>query len=520
MEPPAHDSPAPDSPTPDSPAPAAPGKPPRRKKLPLVAIVGRPNVGKSTLFNRIIGKARAIVHDQEGITRDRFFGEASWAGRPFRVVDTGGIIETPVDAIAEKMQAQVQAALDEARVIVFVVDGQAEPTRTDELVREALFKLNKPVVLAVNKLDNDRLEEDRYSWFELGLGEPYAISATHGLGTAPLLDAVAAHLPAPPPDAAPAPDTAGEPEAEADGKTPEMLDKEATLDEEAEAPAPQAEAAPIRVAVVGKPNVGKSSFINAILNEERTIVDDTPGTTRDAIDVDFRWKGNDYVFIDTAGLRRKAGIRQHVEHFSVARSLRAVRRADVCLIMVEANEGLSEQDKRILGYCRDHGTAMVLVWTKWDLVEDRDARFKALRDDIEHKMPFILHVPTITLSTLTRQRLFKVFELIDRVAEAARRRVGTGALNRFVDDLHAENRGPSRKGQQGKLRYITQVSVRPTRFVLFVNRKDLFHFSYLRFLENRLRERYQLEGVPVHLEVREGKDRRDAAPRRKERKPR
>ncbi len=444
---------------------------PRKHTLPLVAVCGRPNVGKSTLFNRIVGKARAIVHDEEGITRDRFFGEAEYNGRRFRIVDTGGIMEHPEDSIARKMQTQVRAALKEARVIVFVVDGQQELTRVDLQIRDDLFKYGKPVVLAVNKLDNFSMQEQYVEFYSLGLGDPFPVSATHGLGLDALMDAVTASLAEPP--------ATEEPE-----ETPE---KEVT-----------------RVAMVGKPNVGKSSFINALLNEERTIVDDTPGTTRDAIDIEFHWKGKDYLLIDTAGLRKKAGIKKQVEHFSIARSLRAIRRADVCLIMVDGVEGLTDQDKRILGYAGEQGTAMVLVFTKWDLVEQKEKRFKALADEIDLRMPHIKHVPYVTISNLSRQRLFMVFEHIDRVAESAKLRISTGELNRFVEAIRAKHKPPTQKGKAARIYYVTQAGVKPTTFVLFVNQKRLFHFSYMRFIENELRARYGFAGVPITLELREG----------------
>ncbi len=442
----------------------------KTRKLPLVAICGRPNVGKSTLFNRIIGKSRAIVHDEEGITRDRFFGQAEWEGRTFRLVDTGGIIENPLDSISQKMQVQVREALREAHVIVFVVDGQEEITRVDQEVRDELFKYGKPILLAVNKLDNARLAENRYDFYSLGVGDPFPISSGHGLGMEELRDAIVAHLP----------DTADLPEVE---EAPQVT----------------------RVAVVGKPNVGKSSFINAIMNEDRTIVDDTPGTTRDAIDIEFKWQERDYLLIDTAGLRRKAGIRRKVERFSVSRTLRAVRRSDVCLILMDATEGISEQDKRIMGYARENGTPMVIVWTKWDLIGDKEKAYKHIPDEIDLKMPYVKFVPYVTISNLTRQRLFKVFEHVDRVAEEAKKRIPTAELNQLMDDLKARHNPPSIKGRHAKILYATQASVRPTVFVLFVNQKRLFHFSYVRYIENQIRERYGFAGVPIQIELREGK---------------
>lgn len=451
---------------------------PRKHKLPLVAILGRPNVGKSTLFNRIIGRQSAIVHDLEGITRDRFIAEAEWAGRRFRVVDTGGIMENPIDPISMKMQEQLHHAMAEARVVVFIVDGQSETTRIDEQIRDDLFRLHKPVVLAVNKLDNPDMEMRRYDFFGLGLGEPYAISSGHGTGISDLMDAVVSHLPA-----APEAEEA-EPEPEPEGR-PDVL----------------------KVAVIGKPNVGKSSFVNAVLNEDRVIVHDTPGTTRDAIDIEFRWKGREYLLIDTAGLRKKAGIHTPVEHFSVSRSLRAIRRADVCLIMIDAVDGLTDQDKRIIGYVLEQGTAFILVWTKWDLIENRAERFKKIEDDIDFHMAHIAHAPYVTISNVSRQRIFDTFEHVDRVAAAANHRVPTAELNKFLEEVVAKHQAPPVKGKRPKIRYITQTGVKPATFVLFVNKKEIFHFSYIRFVENQLRERYGFAGVPIQIELREGGDR-------------
>lgn len=447
----------------------------RKKKLPLVAVCGRPNVGKSTLFNRLIGKQRAIVHGEEGITRDRTYGVAVWENRTFGLVDTGGVVDDPVDPITRKIQDQVQAALEEADVILFVVDAQGEITRTDEEIRDYLLRLGKPVVLAANKLDNPNLEMHAVEFYSLGLGEPYPVSSTHGTGVGDLMDAVLTHLP----EAPQTPPEETEEEDELPGRT--------------------------RIAIVGKPNTGKSSFINAILNEERTIVTEVPGTTRDAIDVEFHWKGKDYLLIDTAGLRRKAGIREDVERFSVSRSLRAVRRADVCLLMMDATEGITEQDKRILGYIQEQGRAHILVWTKWDLVEDKETRFKELKEELDYKAPYLKDVPFLTVSNITRQRLFTAFEYVDRVAAAWQHRVSTGELNRLVQDLRRKAPGAAMQdGQEAKIRYATQASVKPPVFVLFVNQKRLFHFSYLRFIENQLRAHYDFAGVPIRIELREG----------------
>jgi GTPase len=440
----------------------------KKRKLPLVAICGRPNVGKSTLFNRITGRQHAIVHSEEGITRDRRFAPAQWKEHAFRMVDTGGIIENPLDPVSNKMQDQVRAALEEANVLLFVVDGQQDLTRVDMEVRDALFKYSKPVVLAVNKCDNPEQNMNRFDFYELGLGEPYAVSSGHGLGMDELLDALLEHFP----------------------KEPVMVEED--------------DRKITRVAIVGKPNVGKSSFVNAILNEERTIVDSVAGTTRDAIDVDFHWKGKDYLLIDTAGLRRKAGIKQKVEHYSVARSLRSVRRADVCCILMDATEGISEQDKRIMGYCKEQGTAMLFVWTKWDLIEDKERKFKAIDDEIDLKIPYFKYIPYMTLSNLTRQRLLRPFEYIDRVAEAAEFRIATGEMNRIAEEIRTAHKPSSQKGKRAKIYYMTQASVKPTTFILFVNQKRLFHFSYLRYIENQIRERYPFDGVPITLELRQG----------------
>lgn len=449
-----------------------------KKKLPTVAIVGRPNVGKSTLFNRIIGKQRAIVHNEEGITRDRFICETEWDGRRFLLVDTGGIVEQPLDDITHKIQEQVRCAIEASGVVVFVVDGQEEITRSDRTVCEALLKNGRPVVLAVNKLDNAQLQMHRYEFFELGLGEPFAVSSSHNLGIEELMRAVTAYLPA---------HTEALPEQE----TPETVTERVSGDQ------------PVKIAVIGRPNVGKSSFINALLNAERAIVSEIPGTTRDAIDVEFRWRDKDYVLIDTAGMRRKAGIRDAVEHFSVARALRTVRRADVCLIMVEATEGLTEQDKRIIGYAIEQGTAFILVWTKWDLVSNKEQRFKALAANIDLKMPHIKFAPQITVSNVTRTRIFTVFDYVDRVALEAQKRISTSELNQLIDQVKRKHNPPSQKGRHAKILYATQPSIKPTQFVLFVNQKRLFHFSYLRFIENQIREAYGFEGVPIHIELRE-----------------
>jgi GTPase len=468
----------------------------RQRKLPLVAICGRPNVGKSTLFNRLSGRQRAIIHKEEGITRDRAHAPARHGDHAFTLVDTGGIVEDPRDAITHKMQEQVRVALKEAAVILFVLDGQQEITRVDEEIRDELFRLGKPVVLVINKMDNHKLTLNATDFYSLGMGDPVPISSGHGIGIEDLMNIVVQHLPPPP---------AGE-EAGADNPPGEDEEEE---DDGRPGPRKRPDDGVTRVAVIGKPNVGKSSFINAILNEERTIVTDVAGTTRDAIDIEFHWKGNDYLFIDTAGMRKKAGIREDVERFSVSRSLRSIRRADVCMVMMDATEGLTEQDKRITDYIAEQGAAMILVWTKWDLVEDKARRFKEIGEELDFKAPFLKYVPYVTVSNLTRQRLFEVFEYIDKVAAMARFRVGTGELNRFVETLRANDLPAAHKGNTAKVLYATQTGVQPTVFTLFVNQTRLFHFSYIRHIENKLRERFGFDGVPIKIELRaESKNKR------------
>lgn len=453
-----------------------------KKKLPLVTICGRPNVGKSTLYNRILGKQRAITHSEHGVTRDRRYGEATWEGYRFSIVDTGGIVESPVDPVTRKMQAQVRRAFDEATVIILVVDGREEITRGDEEIRDELFKCGKPIVLAVNKLDNPQHEAYKNEFFVLGLGEPFPISSGHGLGIDSLLDEVLRHLPEKP--------------TATDG------------DEAGDADEAEDDDTVTKVAVIGKPNVGKSSFINALLNDERCIVDDQPGTTRDSIDIEFSWQGKEYLLIDTAGMRKKSGIKKAVEHYSVSRSLRTVRWADVSLVLVDSTDGITEQDKRIIGYVRDQGTAIVLCWTKWDLIEDREAKFKALGEELDRKVPYFKYVPMFTISNVTRKRLFTSFEYIDRVAEEATKRIHTAELNKFFVALRGWHKPSQRKGKLARILYATQASIKPTTFVLFVNQKRLFHFSYTRYIENQIRLKFGFEGVPIRLELREGEPKR------------
>ena len=414
----------------------------------MVAIVGRPNVGKSTLFNRILGKQRAIVHDVEGITRDRFINEASWEGRRFRLVDTGGIVETPVDEITRKMQAQVQQAIDDAHVVIFVLDGQQEITRPDRVVCESLLRSGKPVVLAVNKLDNPKLALNLYDYYALGIGEPHAISSGHNLGIDALMREVIRHLPDP---------------GETDGGVPTAGGTDADLEEANEV---------IKVAIVGRPNVGKSSFVNAILNEERISSPMCPAPPATPSISSFTG-GAKYLLIDTAGLRRKAGIRKPVEHFSVAAPCGPIRHADVCLV------GQPRKNWRNRTSAYRCGRARRLYWCgpKWDLVENKVKRLKALEDDLDLKMPQGCFAPRLTIYIVTRTRLFFVFYWVDRVAAEAAKRIGTAELNRLMEQIKAKHNPPGKKGVHAKILYATQAGVKPTEIVLFVNQKRLFHFN-------------------------------------------
>lgn len=446
-------------------------------KLPRIVICGRPNVGKSTLFNRITGRFRAIVHEQEGVTRDRNYGKAVWGGVEMLIADTGGIVPDPIDPITRKIQEQVRRALEEADVVLFVVDGRQELTRTDLELCEQLRRLKKPIVVAVNKLDNEKQELFAADFFQLGLGNPIPVSATHGRNTDAVMEAIvsALHL------------------------TPRVC---SDCNEKA---SPGTESTLTRVAIVGRPNVGKSSLVNALLDEERMIVTDIPGTTRDSVDVEFRWKDRCYLLVDTAGLRRKAGIRQEVERFSVSRTLRSIRESDVTVVLTDATEGITEQDKRIFEYIKEQGRAAVWAWSKWDLIENKKAHLAKIKEEIEYKAPFCNYFPMVTISSLTRLRLPALLDWVELVAEEATKRISTSELNRLMQDIRTSGAGSYHKGRVARILYATQASIKPTVFVLFVNQKRLFHFSYVRHIENRIRKEYGFVGVPIKIELREEK---------------
>lgn len=436
---------------------------------PVVAIVGRPNVGKSTLFNRIAGGRTAIVEDHPGVTRDRLYKDTSWLNREFTLIDTGGIEFKQVeDVISKQMRFQAELAIRDADVIIFVVDGRDGLTGTDEEVGAILRRTEKPVILAVNKIEDFKDPAVGYDFYALGLGEPVLVSAAHGFNIGDLLDEVLAHLP----------------------ETDEDEYPEDT----------------VKIAVIGRPNVGKSSLVNALLREERVIVSDIPGTTRDAIDSLFTREGRSYVLIDTAGMRRKGKIDEPTERYSVIRSLRAVDRSDVVLMLIDAVEGLTEQDKKIAGYAHEAGRACVLVVNKWDLLEKDDKTMQKFNLTLREGLGFMQYAPIIYVSAVTKQRVHKVIDLVNYVAEQHAMRVSTSALNDLVREMVMLNPPPTDKGRRLKILYVTEVGVKPPTFVIFVNDPELMHFSYLRYIENRLRSTFGFEGTPLKMVVRSRKE--------------
>lgn len=428
---------------------------------PLVAIVGRPNVGKSTLFNRLIGRRLAIVEDTPGVTRDRIYADAQWLTHTFTLIDTGGIEPDNEDIIAQQMRRQAELAIETADVILFLTDGREGLTAADEEVAAMLRKSNKPVVLAVNKLDAPKYHEAVYDFYNLGLGDPIIVSAGQGIGLGDLLDAVCADFP--------------KEEAEEENK-------------------------PLNIALVGKPNVGKSSLVNALLGEERCIVSNIPGTTRDAIDTPFTVDGQDYVLVDTAGIRRKRAVNDAtIERYSVIRSLAAVRRADVVLIVCDAEQGLSEQDVKIAGYVHEEGKASVMLVNKWDLIEKDTHTMDKFKKDMQTDLAFMDYVPFLFISAKTGQRVQKVLESARRSYEQSIRRITTGTLNDVVNEAIAMTEPPAMSGKRLKIYYATQVSIQPPTFVIFVNDEKLVHFSYKRYMENYFRKTFGFEGTPMRL---------------------
>ena len=433
---------------------------------PLVAIVGRPNVGKSTLFNRLAGKRLAIVEDTPGVTRDRLYAKTDWNGYEFDIVDTGGIEPHADTEMLLFMREQAFLAIEVADVIVLVTDIATGVTAADKDVSNMLLKSGKPVLLAVNKMDSIGPNDPGiYEFYSLGLGDPMPVSAVHGHGTGDILDECVRLLPK---------DSGGEEEDDA-----------------------------IRVAVIGKPNSGKSSLVNKILGETRVIVSDKAGTTRDAVDTQFENEAGKYVFIDTAGIRRKSKVSGRIEYYSVLRAQMAIERSDVCIIMLDAREGVTEQDTKVAGLAHEAGKASIIAVNKWDLIEKETNTMDKMRRDVLRDLSFMAYAPVLFISALTGQRVERLFELINFVNNQAAMRVTTGMLNELLSDTIARVQPPTDKGRRLKIYYITQASVRPPTFVCFCNDSELFHFSYRRYLENQIRSVFGLEGTPVRMIIRE-----------------
>lgn len=433
---------------------------------PTVAVVGRPNVGKSTLFNKITGKRISIVEDTPGITRDRIYAEAEWCGREFTLIDTGGIEPDSKDIILSQMREQANMAIEMADVILFMVNIREGMTAADKEVAAMLQKCGKPVLLVCNKVDNPgNPPMELYEFYNLGVGDPYPVSSIHGLGVGDLLDEVVSYFP-----------------PEEEGAEEEDV---------------------IHVAIVGKPNAGKSSLVNYILGENRVIVSDIAGTTRDAIDSRYEKDGQKYVIIDTAGMRKRGRINEDVERYSVARALGAVDRADVCLVLIDATEGITEQDSKIAGYVHEAGKASIIVVNKWDLVEKETNTMKNFKDRVKEGLNFMMYAPSMYISAKTGQRVGSLFDGIKEVLAQNSKRISTGVLNDVINEAIAMVQPPSDKGKRLKIYYATQASIKPPTFVLFVNNAELAHYSYIRYLENQLRAKFGFEGTPIKFLIRE-----------------
>ena len=433
---------------------------------PLVAIVGRPNVGKSMLFNRLVGQRLSIVEDTPGVTRDRLYAECEWCGRKFDIVDTGGIEPMTDSEILLFMREQAQIAINAADVIVLVTDIRTGVTAADKDVANMLLRSRKPVVLAVNKADSTGAEDPAlYEFYSLGLGDPIAVSAVHGHGTGDLLDECVRYFP----------------EAEDEDEEPDY----------------------VKVAVLGKPNVGKSSLINRILGEKRLIVSNVAGTTRDAVDTLFENENGKFMFIDTAGIRRKSKVDERIEKFSVMRAQLAIERADVCLIMIDARDGVTEQDTKIAGLAHEAGKASIIVVNKWDLVDKETGTMEKMRKDIMRDLSFMSYAPIVFISALTGQRTDRLFELINFANDQSHMRITTGMLNNVLADAQARVQPPTDKGRRLKIYYMTQTGICPPNFVIFCNSRELFHFSYQRYIENQIRAVFGLEGTPIRIVIRQ-----------------
>ena len=437
-----------------------------KKNKPIVAVVGRPNVGKSTLFNALAGENISIVKDTPGITRDRIYADVTWLDRTFTLIDTGGIEPESKDVILSQMRMQAQIAIDTADVIIFLVDVKQGLQDADSKVADLLRRSHKPIVLVVNKVDSvNKYMADVYEFYNLGMGEPYPISAANRMGLGDMLEVVTSYF-------------------------PESSDEE----EEDERP---------RVAIIGKPNVGKSSIINKLLGEDRLIVSDIAGTTRDAVDTEVVFQDKEYVFIDTAGLRRKNKIKEELEHYMIVRTVSAVERADIAVLVIDATEGVTEQDAKIAGIAHERGKAVIIAVNKWDAVKKDDKTIYRFTEKVRDTLSFMPYAEILFISAQTGQRMNKLFETIDMVSENHAMRVQTGALNEIMSEAVAMQQPPTDKGKRLKLFYITQVAVKPPTFVIFVNDKELMHFSYTRYIENQIRETFGFRGTPLKFIIRE-----------------
>lgn len=437
-----------------------------KSRKPIVAVVGRPNVGKSTLFNALAGENISIVKDTPGITRDRIYTDVTWLDRTFTLIDTGGIEPDSKDVILSQMREQAQIAIDTADVIIFLVDVKQGLQDADSKVADILRRSQKPIVLVVNKVDSvNKYMADVYEFYNLGIGDPVPVSAANRTGLGDMLEAISAHFP-----------------------------EDLGTQEEDERP---------RIAIIGKPNVGKSSIINKLLGENRLIVSDVAGTTRDAVDTEVKYHGKEYVFIDTAGLRRKNKIKEELEHFMIVRTVSAVERADVAVLVIDAQEGVTEQDAKIAGIAHDRGKAVIIAVNKWDAVEKNDKTIYRFTEKVRDILSFMPYAELLFISAKTGQRMNKLFETIDVVSENHSMRVQTGVLNEIMTEAVAMQQPPTDKGKRLKLYYITQVAVKPPTFVIFVNDKELMHFSYTRYIENQIRETFGFRGTPLHFIIRE-----------------
>jgi len=427
-------------------------------KLPVIALVGRPNVGKSTIFNKIVGKKISIIEDTPGVTRDRIYSEANYKNFRFNVIDTGGI-DASNEKFNDEIKMQAEIAINEADVVIFVVDGKEGLTTNDLIVRDILRKSNKKTIVAINKVDNKKFEDHIYDFYELGFDKYIPISGEHGIGFVELMDEV----------------------------TSDFHEKEMQEDTR------------LKFSVIGRPNVGKSSLINALLNEDRVIVSDVAGTTRDAIDTVFTYQKEEFIVIDTAGMRKKGKIYENVEKYSLLRSMKAIDRSDICLLVVNAEEGIIEHDKHIAGYALEKGKGLIIVVNKWDKVE-KEKDIKSYLKEVQSEFQFLSYVPVVFTSALTKKRVHTIMPEVLKVSENIKREIKTSVLNEVIQDAYLLNLPPSYKGKRLKIYYVTQTGVKPPKFTFHVNNKNLVHFSYERYLENKLRENFELEGTPIILQ--------------------